>query len=455
MATYYVGKGGSDSNSGTSWANRKLTLNGAEDIPVAAGDTVYVGAGTYTDALTCDVSGSSGSPITYIADVTGANTDGIGGIVALAGTTNEQSISGSTVITVSPRDYRTFRGFAIRDWGGNAVVVNTATNWIFEDCVFIGNTTGISGGGGTNGIARRCLFRDHYSYAIYFSNASAQSSSGHTIENCVFMGSVGGFARAVYTNNVPGIIVNNCAIISCYRGVQANVTLANSITVTNSFFVNNNIAVAGATTGDVVEDYNSFHNNTTTRANTTTGGNSNTYIPGLAIPMLVDGILLGVQFPGALADWSALRAIAGSSEESEDLFGLDRPATAGKKSRGAIQWFPRERETTTVRTGSAALKLSDASRVQFIFPASNVSTTVSVYVQWEADYAGTKPQLVVKQAGQSDQSDTAVGSSGAWEALSVTLTPVASPGWIAVELVSNNTATSGNYNVFFDDLTVT
>ena len=47
MTTYYVGIGGSDANNGLSWANRKLTLNGAEDVPVAAGDTVYVGDAGY------------------------------------------------------------------------------------------------------------------------------------------------------------------------------------------------------------------------------------------------------------------------------------------------------------------------------------------------------------------------------------------------------------------------
>ena len=46
MTIRYVGIGGNDSNDGLSWANRKLTLNGVEDTPVEAGDTVYVGAGT-------------------------------------------------------------------------------------------------------------------------------------------------------------------------------------------------------------------------------------------------------------------------------------------------------------------------------------------------------------------------------------------------------------------------
>ena len=45
MTVYYVGAGGNNSNAGTSWALRKATLTGAEDIPVAAGDTVIVGPG--------------------------------------------------------------------------------------------------------------------------------------------------------------------------------------------------------------------------------------------------------------------------------------------------------------------------------------------------------------------------------------------------------------------------
>ena len=84
MTTLYVGPGGSDANNGLSWANRRLTLNGIEDKPVVAGDTVYVGPGVYRETLTVDVAGSSGNPITYIADVTGEHTDGIGGYAFLA-----------------------------------------------------------------------------------------------------------------------------------------------------------------------------------------------------------------------------------------------------------------------------------------------------------------------------------------------------------------------------------
>jgi len=156
-----------------------------------------------------------------------------------------------------------------------------------------------------------------------------------------------------------------------------------------------------------------------------------------------------------LAPWSALRALAGTGMSSDELHGMTRPATDSKKSWGMSQFVDTSRETTTKRTGTASIKLADAGRHQMFVPTTNVSTTISVYVQWEADYAGTKPQLVVKQPGQADQTDTATGSASTWEQLSVTLTPAASPGYVVVELVSSNTATgAGAYDTFFDDLVI-
>src|SRR3989304_345197 len=111
MTIYYVGPGGNDANNGLSWANRKLTLNGAEDVPVAAGDTVYVGPGVYREGLVLDVDGSVGNIITYIADVTGQETGGGGGIVRITGRDNDQTATRANAISGVGRDYRTLRGF--------------------------------------------------------------------------------------------------------------------------------------------------------------------------------------------------------------------------------------------------------------------------------------------------------------------------------------------------------
>lgn len=137
MTTYYVGKGGNDGNSGLSWASRKLTLNGAEDIPVVAGDVVYVGPGAYRELLILDVDGGIGNEIAYIADVTGENTDQVGGIVRITGSLNDQSASNTHCITGNGRDYRTFRGFFIDTATTTGIrLIGDPTNILIEDCSF-------------------------------------------------------------------------------------------------------------------------------------------------------------------------------------------------------------------------------------------------------------------------------------------------------------------------------
>src|SRR3989304_2901889 len=92
MTVYYVGPGGNDANNGLSWANRKLTLNGAEDVPVAAGDTVYVGPGGYRGGL---------------------GRGGGGGIVRITGSDNDQTATRANAISGVGRHYRPLRGFLL------------------------------------------------------------------------------------------------------------------------------------------------------------------------------------------------------------------------------------------------------------------------------------------------------------------------------------------------------
>jgi hypothetical protein len=460
VTTYYVGLGGSDAANGLSWANRKLTLNGAEDVPVASGDTVYVAPGVYRELLTVDISGASA--ITYIADVTGQNTDGIGGVVRITGSDNDQTTTRASCITATSKNYRTFRGFTFDTCSAIMVTLLTAcSNWVIEDCYF-----GMSGvnsglltfaGTGTNNTVRRCVFWGSRANGITFTHTVTVSTSGHLVENCFITGILN---VALGITRVGGITVKNCAIVSCATGISVLTALAvgQTTTVNNCILANIsatalNAATAPGTNLEITENYNALFGAATARTNVTAGGNSNTFPPLLEQPTFLDGFRYPWN-PFALSQWSALRRITGTSMATEDSFGITRPATASKVSWGPFQYNDLARETTTVRTGSASIKLADAGVFQMFVPTTNVSTTFSVYVQWEADYAGTKPTMTVKQPGQSDTVVTATGGSGSWELLTTTLTPAALPGYVVVEFASSNTAASTNFDTFFDDFTV-
>jgi hypothetical protein len=467
MTTYYVGVGGSDAAAGTSWALRRLTVDAAENIPVVAGDTVYIGPGSYEVngvVLTCDVSGSSGSPITYIGDVTGRNTDGVGGVVRLASTANNLSGPASNTVAVGARTYRTFRGLTFGGTGTSNYCINYtngATNLIVEDCAFTEAGYGV---GGTT-IAtdpvltvRRCVFINLNS-AGFSQTASAHVTSTILIENCIFASSKYNAMRGIYWVYAAGLVIKNCTFDGCYWAVQQGANPTSGInTVTNSSFTGGRYGVHGTTGGATyfTENYNNFDPTVSTpRTIIGTGANSTANWVNYELPLLLDGHIIGAWNPWRPTQWSDHRRKAGTAEATDDLFGIDRPTTSAKKSWGAIQYQEPIRSTTqTYSSSTASLKLEDAGEVQFVVPVTATSTTIAVRVYREANYAGTNPRLVIKQAGQSDRTTTDAGSSAAFNALTDTFTPAALPGFVTVCLQSLNTATSGSYNVYFDALSV-
>jgi hypothetical protein len=461
MTLRYVGPGGSNANDGLSWANRKLTLTSVESIPVAAGDTVYVGPGVYRENLICGVSGSAGNPITYIGDVTGEHTDGVGGAVRITGSDNDQTAQGrSNCINATSRNYRTFRGFLL-DTGANQTILTNpgGSDLTIEDCVLQQTPAAVSmmllQGAATNVTIRRCLFLGGAQACITFSHTSTVDNAGHLIENCVFIGA----SQHILITRVGGITVRHCTFFSGTAAVRVNAALAAGQTT----LVRNCImygvlgsvlmaVTAPATNEEITEDYNALTGCGTLRSNVTTGANSITDVALFAPPLLTAGLLLPAPVISALSSWSTLARKAGTGMAAGDFFGLTRPADS-KKSWGALQYTGQARETTTVHTAlGASLKLADAGRTQMFVPTEGTEITLSVYVYREADYAGTLPQMVIKQPGQSDITVVDTGAASGWNLLTHTFTPAATPGYVVVELVSNNTAVAGNYDCFFDDL---
>lgn len=597
MTTYYVGKGGNDSNAGTSWAQRKLTLNGAEDIPVAAGDKVYVGPGVYREKLICDVSGGStystgtvsvtkgsktvtgsgttfggnvsagdlfhilrydngsdgvtdgtstftaaggnfhanlvgcpiqinskaayvisavasstsltlsdpnsmgwptaGSsltysimtgqghyevesqdsntqltltepwggkthsglsyltftPITYIGDQLGEHTDGVGGIVRITGSDNDQTATRDRCIELSADDYRVFRGFHLDTTTSSTFDLYNLNDVVIEDCVFTGWAS--SYGASVTKVTFRnsiVIGPELYDSGIY--GAAVLNDSGWVFENVLFIGS----GRAVRMSSAGGVTVRNCSFVNSPQIAISYLSPpmdGQVLHVINCTFQHCNRAVSvGAVSGDLIEDYNNYWENYADRTNVGTGANSTAYPTLWALPLMVKGY----KFPwtiGALSEWSEIASRAGLDEPSVDMYGLVRPTTSAKKSWGAIQFHDAERDTgTTYDSSTASIKLADAGVHQMFVPVSNESTTISVRVYREANYAGTNPRMVIKQPGQSDRVTTDTGSVSTWNLLTDTFTPSADTEFVVVELQSLNTATSGSYDVFFDALSV-
>lgn len=465
MVTRYVGIGGNDGNSGLTWALRKLTLNGVEDTPVVAGDTVYVGPGAYRELLTVDIDGGAGTIITYIGDRTGEHTDGIGGEVRVTGSDNDQTGARNYCVHAVSKDYRTFRGFTFDSALSNLIYLDDGCqHWVIEDCTF-------QGGFANDDIhvddaqlditIRRCRFFGAARNGIYFLDAVAQDNVGHLVENCVFL--CGGAKKAIAVDRIGGITVRNCLIALCSYGIdqQQALTAGQTIDVENCIFYACYLALDATALGFIVEDFNTFHANTTDRNNVAVGGNSQTYPPLFILPLLFSGVaqVSGYKFPfleGDLSRWSQIARITGSNEPAEDYYGIPRPVTASKNSWGPMQYVERNIETGTVQAGTQARELPDAGQIRvFRVPCAAEATTVTLYMRYEADYSGGNlPRMIIKQPGVADRVTTMTVGANTWQQLSDTFTPAATPSYFEVWVESRNTAGAGNYKVYYDTFDV-
>ena len=334
MTTYYVGSGGNNSNNGLSWANRKLTLNGAEDIPVVAGDTVYVGAGLYREMLTCDVSGSSGAPITYIGDYTGANTDGIGGVVRWT-TTNDDIVSTRNIcVKMEGRNYRTFEGFSYDGptsiyscfWvQSNSVDHLTIRNSLFEHTNAIRSyQTALI----TNMLLENCVALD---VSGLYTEGAVQDNCGNLIQNCLIIG-----AGSAIDVKSGGTLVKNCMSIGTNKFVVVSSTLNSGqvVTVNNCIILFNiNYALSANTLGNLVEDYNVCPS----RNNVAVGNNSTSQMPLLDKRWFHELINGGSMItPFDLASFSLLINRAGTSPTTADMRGTTVQGT--QREWGALEY---------------------------------------------------------------------------------------------------------------------
>lgn len=281
MTDYFIGIGGNDSSDGLSWANRWATISKANSTATTAGDRVFIGPGRYTVSnLAVTASGSSGNPIEFIGDYSGANTDGTGGQVRFSQLATDIGTPSNGALKVQG-DYRTFRGIYFTGYGGvfgaATLYIDNVDNFILEQCVLMGNRPDrysiyLVGTCNDCTIRNNVLINSKGNGHILIS-AGPQTDAGHVIESNIIEG---GQSYGVYANGVGGITVRNNVIQGYSAVVRANGLPAGyaPVSVTHNILDGNNILQASSL-GEIVEDENSLQTGGgSTRINVATGANS-------------------------------------------------------------------------------------------------------------------------------------------------------------------------------------
>ena len=248
MTTYYVGKAGDNANAGTSAGsgNEWLTIAYAF-TQMAAGDTLWIGDGTYTDSFDAMTNGSAGAGYTTVKAINEGEVIITGGISFPSSAT-----------------YRRIEGLRFHDSGQKDIL--GTRHKIFRTEFKGGPNTGTS----VN--------------VVIGTNDTTPGATYVLLEDCWIHGGGGRYCLLIY--NSENIIARRC--LTRYDGCadspgepQANVTVYDSINVE----VQNHLAIDPTT--PAVEYVSNYYN---VMNDTTSTGNDNKHFRGC---ILIDPARIG------------------------------------------------------------------------------------------------------------------------------------------------------------------
>lgn len=354
MTTRYVdGVAGNDGNNGLAPVfdgvnGPKLTLNGAEDTPVVAGDLVHIKAGAYRETLTVDVSGGAGSPVEYRGDYAGSIWSGAGGVVRITGSDNDQTAVRASCIVATTKNYRTFNGFAMDTCSSYLLNLTDPQNWIINGvhlhnltAAIAGNCLRIAGANQlavalTNSVVAPGLANQ---YQVNFTHAVAVNNTGHVISNCIMQH--GGYTTGpIYSDKIGGITVKNSGFHGGQYGILAlNLAAGQAVTVNNCLVQSAGNGLWAGVLGMVVEDFNTIAGCTTPRVNVAVGANSNVIPPLFDTRWFFEMVNGGnMVTPFDLGAWSQLINVAGTNPPATDMRGTG--AIGGVREWGPLEYDP-------------------------------------------------------------------------------------------------------------------
>jgi hypothetical protein len=406
-------------------------------------------------------------PIRFIADVTGANTDGVGGVVRVTGAgSNDQSVSRANCFTATSKNGISLTGFMCDSTSGSLINFATAcSRWVIEECDIYGapGAAVTIAGTGTSNTIRRCIVHGGVgSPLISFSNGSAVDNTGQCVVNCVLEGDPN--SGGIGTTRIGGILVRNCTIRGNTYGVVTLTapTTGQATRVENCVIAYNVTGIFSGTPNDMQEDYNCVFGNTTARSASIVVGAHSVAYPPVFEPMTLygNGRYEGGRPYGLLCaasgQKSAVADIGGVNLPATDLYGLARPQGVSA-SFGAVEgaYLP----TRNDNSGDSEYALPGRGIMDVEIPvADNTAITITATVRWtDNTNIGSKPQmLLLADYGVSQQTATATGT-GTEETLTIgPITPQVPNdinGVMILRLVNRTTYTS-DVAVYFDDISV-
>ena len=476
---------------GGAWANLTILNAGANNNPVATGDTIYVGAGTYRAVLSiASITPAFNGQVNIVGDVTGQYTGDAGMVQLTAYTVSDKtSPSGTTLLNLNGKSNLAFSN--IMFVGGNATLLTATTamsqNVSFTDCAFLAgylsNQVIVNATAAANQKFQWVFNRCHFMWGSTTSNqitvnlptsAMADYDCYITIMNCSLIGAgtkVSAVGSGTLTFSGGGI-----RIINCFSPLgQLTNTTASHISTIFPVSVSNSIIYAGqsngilaGTLGQVVESYNLIVASTP-RSNVAIGTGS--ISDGSYAPLFHFGqerIWGGLQraFGEPMAGAPLLSFGNDGGQTLYDLMNRPRPEGGGSghpyPAVGALERDGTAAQATSPSppSGTHVWQFVGPASQPFLLPVSATPTTVSISVQRDSAYSaypgGTLPALQILANGTlgvAAQTIVDTGGTGSWNTLrSAAFTP-SGTGWVTVRLVSYDG--TGLSSVSFADFLIT
>lgn len=452
MTTYYVSaQRGNDGNNGTSPATPWATVTKAVQTLVA-GDTCYIGAGTYREKPVNVNAGTNGNIIQFIGDpdaqyVTG-DTKGIVRITACDANEVEDNTNGK--VWDCQKDYVTIKNVLV-DGGYDGVYFSSGTQRCAENVVAVARHYGFYYGTNTN-----CMVIGGY-YGFYFStntncmaiggnygfyngtNINCMAIGGHygfyygTNINCMAIGGYSGFYYGTNTNcmTIGGYYgfyngtYTNCMAMACYYGYRGTMT-ANDCKYALCYTVS---------TGTIKTD-----------EGYATLAQAPVMLWTFADFRKIIEAFDPWMFEGA-KQWGKADVSAGDT----DILGRARKMLGGALDIGPFAFSNTAPDFATYKTASPAVKITQKGMKLFEIPATG-GEAITVKVQTKhTNTTGDKPQVLLRGDTITEQAATCTAASDTWQELTVTATPAKDEILTLVLYARDTAATAVSY---FSDIKV-